>query len=423
MCRDRADAVSALMPLDDQRVMTAARPVEPSSVVFMFPGQGAQYVGMGRDLYAAEPDFRQALDVCCDGLAAHLGCDLRELLYPRDGDVEAAGQRLRQTAITQPALFAIEYALARLWMAWGVRPAAMIGHSIGEYVAACLAGVLSLEDALSVVAARGRLLQELPTGSMLAVPLSEADLRPYLNRELSLAAVDAPARCVVSGTDEAIAQLAEHLTAQGVQSRRLQTSHAFHSHLLDPVLSSFTHVMRGVTLQAPQIPYVSNVTDTWIQAEQAMDPAYWAQHLRQTVQFAAGVDTLLQERRLVLEVGPGQVLSTLVRQRRQREAEVAILTSLRQPQEGRAEVADVLQTLGQAWLAGAPVDWSGFYAHERRQRLPLPTYPFERQRYWLTQVAGASLFTQPETAGRGADALQKCPDVADWFYMPSWQRT
>ncbi|MEE8303075.1 MAG: SDR family NAD(P)-dependent oxidoreductase, partial [Candidatus Tectomicrobia bacterium] len=423
VCRDHADAIAALTALDSKRMVSAARPPEALSVVFMFPGQGTQYVNMGRELYDSEPIFREQIDACCDVLASHMGLDLRDILYPSDATADVAEAQLRQTEVTQPALFAIEYALATLWMAWGVTPAAMIGHSIGEYVAACLAGVFSLEDALSLVATRGKLLQRLPTGSMLAVPLSAAELQPDLTRGLSLAAVNAPMRCVVSGDDHAISQLASRLAAKGVQSRLLQTSHAFHSSMLDPVLPAFTQAVQRVAMHAPQIPYLSNVTGTWIEAAQATDRAYWAQHLRQAVQFAAGIDTLVQEPRIWLEVGPGHALSTLVRQRRHQEMEQRVLTSGLSPQGRTSELADLLTTLGHLWLAGGQIDWTGFYIHERRRRLPLPTYPFERQRYWVTGPIGVGGMKRVESESRTPSALQKRLDVADWLYLPSWQRS
>jgi phthiocerol/phenolphthiocerol synthesis type-I polyketide synthase E len=300
----------------------------------MFPGQGAQYVNMASELYQVEPVFREQVDRCSELLKPYLVLDLRQVFYPSQEQAEEAAQQLQQTAITQPALFAIEYALAKLWMQWGVRHQMMIGHSIGEYVAACLAGVFSLEEALALVAARGRLMQELPKGDMLAIPLSEKDVEPLLGEELSLAAINGSSLCVVSGSTDAISQLQDKLTEQGVECRRLHTSHAFHSQMMEPILGKCTHQVKKVNLKPPKIPYLSNVTGTWITAAEATDPSYWAKHLRQTVRFAEGLhEVLKQPERVLLEVGPGRTLSTLAKRHPAKSREQVVLSSLRHPQD------------------------------------------------------------------------------------------
>ncbi|HSS47481.1 MAG TPA: AMP-binding protein, partial [Thermoanaerobaculia bacterium] len=350
-------------------------------VAFLFPGQGAQYVGMGKDLYDAEPAFRNAIDQCARLLQLHLGLDLRTVLYPSaDADPAAGAARLEQTALAQPAVFAVEYALAELLREWGIRPAAMLGHSIGEYVAACLAGVFSLQDALALVAARGRLMQSLPAGAMLVVPRPEEETRRRLAGGLALAAVNGPSFSVVSGPSEEIDALAGSLAAEGIEGRRLHTSHAFHSAMMDPILEAFGQEVAKVRLSAPRIPYVSNLTGTGITAAQATDPAYWVRHLRETVRFADGAAELLQDRsRVLLEVGPGRTLASFVRAA---SPERTALTTLRHPTD--AEGGEPLaHALGRLWLAGVRVDWPGFYVRQRRRRVLLPTYPFERQRYWL----------------------------------------
>lgn len=419
VCRDVADAANALETLDAGRVNSSVQKTGNRPVAFMFTGQGAQYVNMGLELYRAEPIFREQIDRCADVLQPHLGLDLRQVLYPAEEQVEAATQQLRQTNITQPALFVIEYALARLWQTWGIQPQMMIGHSIGEYVAACLAGVFSLEEALGLVAARGRLMQSLPKGAMLAVPMPEAKVAPLLNRGLSLAVINSPAMSVISGSPESIDKFETQLAAQGVECRQLHTSHAFHSDMMDPILESFIAEVSRITLKPPQTPFISNVTGTWITASEATDPAYWARHLRQTVRFAAGIEQLLQEPDLILlEVGPGRTLSTLVRQHPNTSANHVILGSLRHPQTLSSDAEFIFKTLGQLWLAGLQPDWSGFYAQEHRHRRPLPTYPFERQRYWVEpgqQLAYEGQAHQIE--------LYKKPDIADWFYLPSWKRS
>jgi amino acid adenylation domain-containing protein len=384
VCQKTQEAMTALRTGNPESVFTSLQSIENSPVVFMFSGQGAQYVNMGYELYQTEPLFREQVDHCSDYLKAHLGLELRQILYPSQEHKTEATQQINQTAITQTALFVVEYALAKLWMSYGIQPEAMIGHSIGEYVAACLADVFSLEDALSLVAARGQMMQALPFGAMLAVLLPESAVQPLLHNGLSLAAINHPERCVVSGATEAVESLQNQLTQQGVECRRLQTSHAFHSDMMAPIVAAFTERVKQVKLNAPHIPYVSNVTGTWITSAEATDPNYWAIHLRQTVRFASGLQTVLEDSaRILLEVGPGRTLSTLAKQHPNKVAEHLVLSSLRHPQDNPSDVAFLLNTLGQLWLAGGSVDWSGFYTNERRQRLPLPTYPFERQRYWI----------------------------------------
>lgn len=419
VCQGLNDAWATLSSPDTKRVFTQFHELGERPVAFMFTGQGSQYVNMARELYQVEPTFQEAVDACADILKPLLGLDLRHVLYPSEEQVNEASQQLQQTAITQPALFVIEYALAQLWMEWGVRPVAMLGHSIGEYVAATLAGVFSLEDALALVTARGQLMQQLPAGAMLAVPLPEQEVQPLLGKTLSLAAINGSSLCVVSGEADAINVLQHQLAAQGVECRLLHTSHAFHSAMMEPILEPFTELVKNISLQPPQRPYISNVTGTWITAAEATDPRYWARHLRQTVRFADGLQELLKEpAQILLEVGPGRTLSTLARRHPDKAPEQIVLSSLRHPQESQSDVAFLLQTLGQLWLAGVQVDWSGFYTHERRLRLPLPTYPFERQRYWIERQkpGGNDRATQ-------VSSLTKKPDIADWFYLPCWKQS
>lgn len=382
VCQDTNDALKVLSSLDSQRVFTQYQQPANCPVVFMFSGQGTQYVNMGRELYESEPTFTLAVDRSCEYLKPHLGLDLRHILYPNEAETAKVTEQLKQTSIAQPALFVIEYALAQLWMAWGVHPEAMIGHSIGEYVAATLAGVFSLEDALMLVAIRGRLMQQLPSGEMLSVQLPEQEIQPLLNSELSLAASNGPSYCVVSGATEAIAQLQQQLEAKGVGCRKLHTSHAFHSQMMEPILQPFTEQLQKLQLHPATIPFVSNVSGTWITVAEATDPKYWVKHLRQTVRFSEGITELIKtQERIFLEVGPGRTLSTFVKQHHQDQ--LAILTSIRHPQEQQSDVTFLLNSLGRLWLSGVKVDWSSFYAHEQRYHIPLPTYPFERQRYWI----------------------------------------
>ncbi len=405
-CRNIGEAILALDTRDSKRVQTQRVATRGRPVVFMFPGQGAQYVNMGAELYRTEPIFKDALDRCAELLLPLLGLDLRQVLFPAAEKVQAAEDLLIQTRITQPALFAIEYAMARLWISWGLQPRAMIGHSVGEYVAACLAGVFTLEEALEVVANRARLVQSQPGGAMLAVRLPEKEMLPLLTDQLSIAAINSPSLCVVSGPFDAVAELEARLKKQGVAGRRLQTSHAFHSAMMDPVLVPLTELLEKVKFHKPSIPYVSNVTGRWITDSEAMDPKYWVSHVRQTVRFADGVGELLKDpETILLEVGPGQTLGVLASQHPGKAASHVVLSSFAASKD--QEVAALLTALGNLWLKGVPVDWPGFYKHEKRRRITLPTYPFERKRYWVEPAARAA--NRPPDA---PDVISLTPDKA-----------
>jgi len=459
VCQTAEEATTALRTLDPSCVLTHFQEPQKRPIVFMFSGQGAQYVNMGWELYQTEPIFQEQVDKCSEYLKPFLGRDIRLVLYPElpythfsNGSIKTAEksiseqeatQLLNQTAIAQPALFVIEYALAQLWMAWGVHPEAMIGHSIGEYVAACLSEVFSLEEALSLVALRGKMMQKMPHGAMLSVPLPEKEVQPLLSKGLSLAAVNTPLVCVVSGPTEAIEVLQAELTEQSVECRRLHTSHAFHSDMMTPLLEAFTERVKQVDLCAPKIPYLSNITGTWITDNEAINPNYWGRHLRYTVRFAEGLQHLLEEpARILFEVGPGRTLSTLARQHPDMKAEQVVLSSLRHPQQdNQSDVAFLLNSLGQFWMAGGQVNWLRFYKPERRRRVALPSYPFARQRYWIEppkqaseQAQSVETARQPTQQGTKlletpqADqskttpvSLGKLPDTAEWFYMPSWK--
>ncbi|MGK3998768.1 type I polyketide synthase [Sorangium sp. So ce1024] len=380
VCRSREEAARALRERSGA-VRTGGPVAGQRPVAFLFPGQGAQRPNMGRELYETEPVFRDEVERCAAILEPHLGVDLRALLFPAPEDLEDAARRLDRTSMTQPALFVVEYALARLWMAWGVTPDAMLGHSVGELVAACLGGCLSLDDALSLVAARGRLMEATPEGAMLAVSAPEAEVAGWLDDEVALAAVNGPRQCVLSGPVAAIARIEREAAGRGIEARRLRTARAFHSHLMEGALAGFREAVGRVTLRAPRIPWVSNVTGTWITAAEAQDPEYWVRHLRSTVRFADGVAALgEQPERIFVEVGPGQTLTALCRQVAAGSLALASLPAVRGA--GGAGAA-LLDALGQLWVAGAPVEWAGLQAGRQRRRVALPATPFERKRYWL----------------------------------------
>ncbi len=383
VCQDSADAVRALSG-DPRRVLTRQTAVQNPEIVFMFPGQGSQYVNMGVTLYHDEPGFRAIVDRCAEILTPLMGVDLRSIMYPAADDAATAAISLEQTFYTQPALFVTEYALAQLWRSWGIIPHATIGHSIGEFVSACLAGVFSLEDALLLVATRGRLMWDLPRGSMLSVRLPAAEIEPRLSADLAIAAINGPSLCVVSGPEPAIATLQAELEAQEIVCRHLHTSHAFHSPMMDSIIAPFAAVAQQVKLSPPQLPFVSTVTGDWITDAQATDPHYWANHLRQTVRFAQGIQTIWQRpERVLLEVGPRTTTATLARQQAQDIQTQIAISSLGDRSDSTTEWTALLQALGQLWLAGVAINWDNFEGAEIRSRIPLSTYPFDRQHFWI----------------------------------------
>ena len=391
---------------------------EAPPVAFLFPGQGAQYAGMGRGLYQHEPVFRRELDACAAVLEPLLGLDLRPLLLAGGEQREEAQARLQQTGLAQPALFAVEWSLASLWLSWGVVPHDLIGHSIGEYVAATLAGVFERDAALALVAARGRLMQELPAGAMLAVRLPESAIfgkliASGLAEKVTIAAINGPSDVVVSGPPEAIATFAAALEKGGVEGRELKTSHAFHSPMMEPILAAFREEVVKAGPQKPRRSFLSNLTGAPIDAELAVSPDYWTRHLRHAVRFADGLGHVLaQPGQILLEVGPGRTLGTLAR--RAAGAERTILASLPHPQDERGEHEILLESAARLYARGAKIDGEAFYAGQKRRRLPLPTTPFERRRYWLEArpmqpVAAPPIF---ETSAPAAEPLPAVPTAA-----------
>jgi len=407
VCQDIDDAVAALESPDPKRVITQSVDVDDRSIAFMFPGGGAQYVNMGLELYREEPQFREQVDQCLYLLRPHIDSDLRGLLFPNDADRETAEEQINRPSVALPVLFTMEYAMAKLLISWGIQPAGMIGHSMGEYTAACLAGVMSLEEALALVALRGRLFEKLAGGGMLSVPISEEEALGLVGEGLSIAAVNTPSSCVISGNTRAIDRLAKKLTEKEIEYRPVQISVAAHSQMVEPIRKELGQFFEKVQLRAPNIPYVSNVTGTWIRDKEAMDPAYWVRHLRQAVRFSDGVSELLKEpARVLLEVGPGQTLSTLARQHPAKSAGHAVISTLRHPKEQVSDEAYLLNSVGRLWLAGVKIDGAAFFADEQRHRVPLPTYPFERKRYWIEPPTADGPRTTPRSINPKAASSQ-----------------
>ena len=391
LCQNTKDAWEALGTLDAAYSKTQKTVHCDRDVVFVFPGQGSQYVNMGLNFYQSEPLFQEIVDQCTEQLKSHLNLDIRTLLYPEPGQEDRAAEELKKTLYTQPALFVIEYALAQLWISWGIQPVAMMGHSIGEFVAACLAGVFSLEDGLKLIATRGKMMWDLPPGSMLSVRSAVAKVQPYLTDQLAIAAINSPGLCVISGPTPDIEALAATLTAQEMVCKPLHTSHAFHSAMMEDIVVPFKTLCTGISLSPPQIPFVSTATADWITDTQATDPNYWANHLRATVQFADSIQTLWQQtERILLEVGPRTTTTILARQQIRDIHNQSAIASLGKSATDQQEWTAILSALGQLWLAGVTIDWQLFYQNEYRQRLPLPTYPFERQRYWIDPLPAQS---------------------------------
>ena len=415
VARDTDDAASALGARGSSRVVFAQTPGPARRTVFLMPGQGTQYVGMGAELYRTEPVYRETVDECLELVSDDVRETLRTQLLGRRNPSSTA---LTDTALAQPALFIVEYALACTLESFGVRADLLLGHSIGEYAAATIAGVFALRDALAVVCARGRLISGLPGGAMLSVPLPEDQVRtliegcaPIASGELSIAAVNAASMVVVAGTGDAIAEFEATLAAQHVPGRRLHVSHAFHSAQMDPILADFEDVLRSVPLNAPARQVVSNVTGEVLDAQTATDPGYWVEHLRRTVRFADGVDLAVMEPgTVVIEVGPAG-LAALVRHQVSHATDATVVSLMPGAGDKVGDRVALLRGLGALWQSGVRIDWEHTHAH-RRRRVPLPTYPFERIRHWVD--------VDPDGPALAVAQPARSDDPLDWVYEPRW---
>lgn len=382
LATDSESAFNQLLSNQKTTIKSSDLKVVPSNLAFLFPGQGAQYLQMGRALYEHEVVFRNAVDHCAELLQEAYNYDIRTIIYP-ESNSEDAENTLKDTQYTQPALFVIEYALSQLWISWGIQPTMLCGHSIGEFVAAHLAGIFTLKDALLLVAIRGKLVSNLPGGSMLSVRATYDNLSQIVPETLSIAAVNSDQLCVVSGEDEPIAAFAKFLEEKEIPNRLLLTSHAFHSNMMDPVLKEFEAEVKKVTLNIPRLPIVSTVTGTWMSDSEATDPKYWTDHLRATVRFSNAMETALDlEDMVLLEVGPGRALTTLSQQKKKSKSATSI-ASLVAPNDNENSYHTVLSALGQLWIKGIEPDWQAFYNSQSRQKVWLPGYVFDRKRCWV----------------------------------------
>jgi acyl transferase domain-containing protein len=382
--RNAAELAQGLRACAEARAVDGVRVGEvdggvSADVVFLFTGLGSQHNQMGRELYDTQPVFRSAIDTCAELLVPHLDQPLLSILYPAAG----VPSLLEQTAYAQPAVFALEYALTELWKSWGVTPAAVMGHSLGEDVAGCVAGVLELGDALALMAARGRMMQALPAnGEMRVVFASEESVHAVLAQSsggVSIAAVNGPRSVTISGEAEGLRRIVDAFAAQGIKSKTVTASHAFHSPLMDPVLEPLEHVASRITYSEPRIDFVSNVTGELVTTGEISRPDYWRRHVRDTVQFARGAQTLFDRGyRIFVEIGPSTTLSSLARQGL--PAEAVCLSSLKR---GCGDWDHLLETLSELYLRGVAIDWEGFDAAYDRQRAEAPLYPFQRKRYWV----------------------------------------
>lgn len=414
VCRNKEEAAAALESFDSQMLFAGHTSGITRNVVFMFPGGGAQYVNMALGIYKSEPVFRQEVDRCVSLLGTEIRTLVRDSLYPREGAAEETSGALRRPSVGLPALFAIEYAMAKLCMSWGVDPRALIGHSLGEYTAACLSGIFRLEDTVELVALRGRLFEQLRKGAMLSVSEGEQNLIAILPAGLDIAAVNARGQCAVAGPEDIIERFSEVLREKGIDFRRILIDTASHCQMVEPILGSMRRFISGLRLQKPRIPLVSNLTGTWLQPEEATDPGYWERHLRSTVRFADGVELLATLSDCsFLEVGPGHTLSTFARMRVRPPS--SVFSSIRHFYDSQPDTSFLASTVAKLWTHGVSIDWNRRHDGTKRLRCPLPTYPFERKRYWIQPPRDAATAQPRRVSG-------KTLDVATWFYQPSWRR-
>ncbi|MBD9526343.1 type I polyketide synthase [Paracoccus sp. PAR01] len=410
------DALEAVEMLEnpDPRLVFDHQPVaEGAGAVFMLPGGGAQYAGMARGLYQTEPVFREWMDRGLDHMSQAHGTDLRALWLPEPGTEPEADRRLLQPSLQLPLLMITEYALAQLWIDWGVKPSALIGHSMGENTAACIAGVMSFEDCIGLVRLRGLLMDRVPAGGMLSVPLEPQDFAAEMSAlGLDLAAVNGPAMSVVSGPDAALDAFAAKMSAREIECQRIAISIAAHSRLLDGVLAEFRDYLASIPLHAPQIPIISNQTGQPLTVQQATSPDYWVQHLRGTVRFADGIGWLAQDpARIYLEVGPGRAMQAMAKAHPAVSAG-QVITTLRHRDQATGDDSYFMAALARVWACGGSIDWDQIRGGARRQRLSLPGYAFQRKRYFIERAAAPA---------DSRSELARIEAPAEWGWRPAWK--
>jgi acyl transferase domain-containing protein/acyl carrier protein len=457
VCSTGNEVIETLSSADSTKVKTSQVKSEENSVIFMFPGLGSQYTNMGWELYQTESLFRREMDRCFEILNGLLDYDIKEILYPDNlvSEVSGAGSygsaqtpdtgnsplergtpdprkgegvfNINQTEIAQMVIFIFEYALAKLLMKWGITPDAMIGYSFGEYTAACLSGVFSLEDALKLIVSRGKLIKKIPAGAMLSVPLPQKDLIPLLSEELSIAIDNGPS-CIVAGTDEVANAFEKQMKKKRLLCMRVQVSHAIHSPMMEPIRLEYEKFVNQVQLNKPLIPYISNVTGEWSTVKDATDPAYWSGHLQKPVKFADGINHLVKKKNAIfIEIGPGRDLTTALARHIQDKPGIKATHLVRHQEQHVSDMYFLLNKIGRLWLWGVKIQGEEFYAPGKRYRIPLPTYPFERQFYWLNtkpfeiDAIGAVGGTYAKKEAENSPTPGK-QDIAEWFYLPSWKR-
>ncbi len=441
--RDRNEAIGLLNQEQSKRIFSSKlQSASKRPVIFLFPGIGDHYVGMGYELYQSVKVFKEEVDKCAVILNDYLDIDIRDVLYPKDyikNKPETGGgidlkkmlasrvnksadpytQKLNQTIYAQPALFTIEYALAKLWMYLGITPDAIVGHSMGEYVAACLSGVFSLEDALKLIAKRAKLVNNLPQGGMLAVTLPENELRPLLGNGISISLINSPNLCVVAGAEDDITSFEKVLNDKKILFRQVQNAHAFHSRMLDPIQDKFAEEVGQIKLNPPKIPYTSNLTGKWISEKEATSPVYWARHANNTARFSDALEKAWQVNScILLEAGPGNTLSVLAMQHPEsrRNDNPAAIASLRPQYDNQSDLNYLLTNIGKLWLSGLEISWEKLYENEKPRRIPLPTYPFHKEKYWIETVS------ETESPKSSEVVIHKNSNISEWYYVPSWKR-
>jgi len=416
VCTDKKDAISLLENSEPKRLVEAECNDQSPSLVFMFPGGGAQYSGMGQDLYNTEEVYREAFDACMSCLSPELSAQVKSLVFAQKEDQEKATKELERPSLTLTSLFATEYSLAKQLLAWGAKPSALIGHSMGENTAACIAGVMKLEDAMKLVLIRGQLFEKSPEGGMLSISLSIEEARQYMPANMDTAAINAPDLCVASGAVADIDTLQSTLEAKEIDCHRVRIEVAAHSRILECILEDFRAYLKSITLSPPEIPFTSNLTGDWITDEQATDPNYWVDHLRNTVRFADNIETVLaDEPRVLVEIGPGRILTNLARAGATQAK--AVFNSMRHPKEPDSDCEFALRTLGNIWANGAAIDWQQYRGDEMRRRVPLPTYPFERKIYWVEPGK------QNSTVSPEQEDLIKRDSIDEWFASVNWHQS